>query len=216
MKIIKDLEQGSPEWFSIRSGKLTASEFGKILTPTGSLSKSAEAHMFDLIVECICPDEDPWPGNKHTDRGKRLEPEAREVFASLNPQFSVAEAGFIVGSNPAVGCSPDGLLFSSKNGEQPIAGLEIKCPSPKIHASTLISGEIPKKHNPQIHGGMVVTGLDEWHFMSYCPGLCPFITIVKRDDYTEKLEKEIGKFMENYKKKYSELIPILRRGIENV
>ena len=47
----------------------------------------------------------------------------------------------------------------------------------------------------QVHGGMAVTGLPFWYFMSYYPGLPPFIVKVERDDaFISKLKTELDVF----------------------
>jgi len=41
MKFYPEIIQGSPEWYKIRCGKLTASNFGKIITGEGRLASTA-------------------------------------------------------------------------------------------------------------------------------------------------------------------------------
>ena len=86
-------------------------------------------------------------------------------------------------------CSPDGL--GEDNG-----GLELKCPKMKTHISYLLSNTFPKKdYNGQVQGSMLVTDLPHWWFMSYYPGLRPFIVKVERDEeYIEKLRVALNKF----------------------
>jgi len=55
MKIYNDLIQGSEEWLRIRTGKPTASNFDKIITPTGQLSKQRADYARELVASCIIP-----------------------------------------------------------------------------------------------------------------------------------------------------------------
>ena len=43
-------QQGSVEWFEARLGIPTASEFSRIVTPTGKLSASRHAYMGELLA----------------------------------------------------------------------------------------------------------------------------------------------------------------------
>jgi len=50
--IIHDLEQRTEEWYSVRRGLPTASEFGRIVTPVnGDYSASARKYALELIGE---------------------------------------------------------------------------------------------------------------------------------------------------------------------
>ena len=129
MKIWPNLEQRSEAWFKARAGRPTASKFSKIITAaSGRLSQQAEDYMIELIADCICPGESDWGGNKFTDYGEELEPEARKCFEQVMG-LNVEQPGFITRDDEVVGCSPDGLVLDAQ-GEY-IAGLEIKCLLPK-------------------------------------------------------------------------------------
>jgi hypothetical protein len=123
----------------------------------------------------------------------------------------VIEVGFVTRSekDQVVGCSPDGFIVDPITME-PVAGLEIKCPAPKKHVETVAGGVLPKEHLAQVHGGMVVTGLDAWHFWSWVPGMQPFHAIVQRDDYTAKVEAAVNEFVISYAAARAALIPKLK------
>lgn len=198
MKILWDLVQGTDEWKAARKGRATASRFSDIITAAkGDLSKSATGYIRELIGECYCPDWEEWEGNKYTDRGKQMEPEAREAFISNFPALQVVEVGFCLADNELCGCSPDALILGPDR--KPIAGAEIKCPSPKTHIGYIFDGGLPNDYKQQVHGCMAVTGLNEWHFWSYFPGLKPHHVIVHRDDYTAKVEAALKQFVVDYK-----------------
>lgn len=192
-----DLEQGSLEWFQARRGIPTASEFSRIITASGKPSASAAAYRAELIDELVRPletrDEDEqaaqFSGNRHTERGHRLEPKARDWLRFVTGQ-DIRIAGFALNDAGTMGCSPDSLVWL----ETPEAGVEIKSPEGKKHALWMIGGGLPDEHKQQVHGSMVVTGLRSWWFVSYCPGYKPFRTLVEWDAYTDACAKVLADF----------------------
>jgi hypothetical protein len=206
MKIWPEMEQRSEAWFRARAGRPTASQFERLITPTGKDSEQWDDFALELCAQCIRPDEVEWEGNRHTDRGTELEPEARALFSDLIG-LEVSEVGFVTRDDEVVGCSPDGLV-SNADGDY-VAGLELKCPLSKHHARYLIDGELPAKYRPQVHGSMAVTGLRFWYFMSYCPGLAPFITRVEWDAYTDKVADVLDRFVVYYAERRKQVLPRL-------
>jgi hypothetical protein len=206
VKIWPNIDQQSEQWFRVRAGRPTASQFSRIITPTGKDSAGWHDFATELAAESIRPDELPaFAGNRHTDRGNELEPEAREFFAATMG-LEVREVGFVTRDDGIVGCSPDGIIY--RDGE-PVAGLEIKCPTGKNHALDLIAGELPAKHRPQVHGGMAVTGFSTWYFLSYCPGFAPLMLKVDRDGYTDALADALDRFLVFYAAHRKQWIPLL-------
>lgn len=198
MKIHKGFLQGSEEWFALRRGRVTASNFKKIITPAkGEYSKQAGSYMRDLLVECFTPDYAKFLGNAWTDRGTEMEPEARKAF-EVHTGLKTEQVAFVTAErwSHVVGCSPDSLILGP-DGEH-VAGLEIKCPSPFTHAEYIEDGVLPDDYKTQVHGSMAVTGLNEWHFWSYFPGLAPFHLVVQRDDFTDKLAAALDRFVIEY------------------
>ena len=76
------------------------------------------------------------------------------------------------------GCSPDALVGDA-------GGLELKCPSPGNHLIWWLhgraTGEIPKKHMPQVQFSLWVTGRKWWDWMSSTRILPPFLARVAPD-----------------------------------
>lgn len=119
--ILHDVEQGTPEWYQLRAGLATASEFKKLVTATGKASTSVGPYARLLAVETLLnrPAEQ-FGGNAATERGNELEPEAREYYEFTTEQ-EVKTVGFITNDEKTAGCSPDALV-----GDKGL--LEIKCP----------------------------------------------------------------------------------------
>jgi hypothetical protein len=226
MIIHEKVIQGSDAWFALRRGRPTASRFKDIITAQkGDLSKSSPAYIAELIGECFVPDWIDFAGNKFTDRGTELEPVARKAFEEHTGD-KTTEVGFVTRADEVVGCSPDGLvLHLGKNLERDAVydkhnritngselfcwGVEIKCPSPKVHVGWIMAGGLPDEHKQQVHGSMAVTGLNSWHFFSFFPGLQPFHVIVHRDAYTAKLSASLDQFLIDYAAARSAVIPKL-------
>lgn len=104
MKIHKDIIQGTPEWFAIRAGKMTASHAQEI----GNMGKGLTTYIYEILAEAYSSGEPEKFSNAHTDRGIELEPVARSMF-EMEHDCQIEEVGFIE-HNDFVGCSPDGLI----------------------------------------------------------------------------------------------------------
>lgn len=198
MKIHKGFLQGSEQWFELRRGRVTASNFDRIMTAIQcKYSAQAEGYQRDLLVESFCPDYAKFLGNKWTERGTEMEPDARRAFEA-HTGLATEQVAFVTAERwqHVVGCSPDSLIKGA-DGEY-VAGLELKCPSPFTHAKYIEEGTLPDEYKAQVHGGMAVTGLNEYHFFSYFPGLAPLHVIVKRDEYTQRLTDALDRFVIEY------------------
>lgn len=206
MKVIKDLIQGSPEWLLFRKARPSASRFSEIITPTGKPSKSAKGYARELIAEAFAPDYEQWAGNRYTQAGQVLEPEARELFTKTTGH-QIEQVGFCLSDDNVSGCSPDSLVVS---GGIYVAGLEVKCPAPHTHIDWVADGVLPSCHVAQVHGGLAITGLSHWHFWSYFPGLKPFHVVVTPNEFTEQLKAAIAEFLVYYQSEYNRLKPLLQ------
>lgn len=195
---IHECEQGSPEWFRLRLGIPTATDFADVITAArGDVSASAGGLIDRLIDELVRPElqENDFAGNKHTERGKELEPAARAWYA-YTKNVNVVQVGFVTRDDGRAGCSPDGLIDAPCFGF--VGGLEIKCPDGPTHVGYVRAGCLPPKYKQQVHGSMFVTGLRWWDFVSYCPGYVPFVVRVEWDAYTDKLAAGLEVFLEQF------------------
>lgn len=201
----EELPQKSEQWHAVRSTRLTASRMKEVLTPGGKLSGQADALAMEL---CMSSEgvQDPFKfaGNVHTDWGNAHEDEARELFSALHPMWRVELPGFCLHDSAHIGGSPDGLVYE---GSKLIAGLEIKCPSPQKHIAWSLAGGLPTEHAPQVHASMIVTGLMQWFFMSYFPGMQPLIVRVPADDFTVA----VGRAALDFARRVEEIRPAVRQ-----
>lgn len=208
MVVYPNMAQDSPEWREIRTGRATASNFDKIMSPKKmKYSEQAEGYMCQLIADCFETDVDDVPvfDTYWTRRGKQLEPLARLELAKITG-MEIHQVGFCLHDNGILGCSPDGLL---KSGDAYVAGGEFKCPMPATHVKYINDGVCPQEYLAQCHGSMIVTGLQEWHFLSHCPGMQPFYIKITPDEYTEALAGCLDKFVAEYRVMHEKLIPKL-------
>jgi hypothetical protein len=201
MKVLM-CEQGTQPWLDARAGIATASEFNNILTPKrGTFASAWRGYAAQLIAERVIGGPDPWRSEWETAdmrRGRAFESEARNFF-SFTHGIEVQQVGFCIHDNGLWGASPDFLVGDWSGGE-------LKCPAPKTQIDWVDAGKLPDDHKNQCHGGMIVTGRDHWHFLSYCEG-CPALVVeVKRDDWTKRLEEALVKFDEKLAKMYANVM----------
>lgn len=187
--IIHNVAQGTPEWLQLRLGIPTASEFFRILSPTGKASAQAEAYMHRLLAEWVLgvPLEDYQ--SQWMIRGKELEQQAVDAyeFATGNETEVV---GFVTNDAGTVGCSPDRLV-------KPNRGLELKCPAPHTHVGYLLAKGVDETYKPQVQGCTWLCETDGWDVSSYCPGFPASIIPVGRDEkYIAALSSAMDAFLE--------------------
>lgn len=191
--IYEELEQGSDAWLQARCGLLTASTIGRLITPTlkvadnetsRGLTETIVAERLTGYVEYVHPTFD-------MQRGSLDESFARDLYREQHsPVDEVGFATNIFGGHK-LGASPNGLV-----GER--GGLEIKSPKAKTHLRTILSGEVPAEHLPQIHTSMLVLERDWWDFESYCGGWPIFVKRVHADEkWRAALLEALDKFEEN-------------------
>lgn len=174
-------EQGSPEWFLARLGKVTASRFGDVMSKGrgGNASKTAESYMIELIGERLTG-ENKFFVSPAVSWGSDHEDSARDLYMWRSSNV-VKQVGFAtIGEMPMIGASSDGLV-----GEDGL--VEIKCPfNSANHLSTIMSKEVPKTYEYQVQGQMWVLNKDWCDFVSFDPRMPEshrmIIVRVERDD----------------------------------
>lgn len=186
MEVYTDIEQGSAEWFDVRKGIPTASEFHKVMAKigpkggtTGKEYVQRVQYMRTLAAEIITgePAESEWLGNRHTERGKEREDEARLMYAMLN-DIEPQRVAFVRNGN--CGASPDSFVGDA-------GGIEIKDALPHRHIERLQSGSLPTEHKWQVIGALLVCEREWWDFVSHCRGLPLFVYRVRREDVEAEL-----------------------------
>jgi putative phage-type endonuclease len=189
--IIYNIEQHSEAWHEARCGRVTGTRFKNLV------SKETTDSYKDLVTNIACEiitgaAEETYvsPAMQY---GIETEPEARREYETIADAI-VTQAGFVIPDEEHkyhnwIGISPDGLL--------PDDGiLEIKCPLARTHFEYIEKGTLPAEYRYQVQGQLFVTGFKYCHFMSYVPGMKPFIIEVLPDAelfelFNQRLDKLI-------------------------
>lgn len=176
LTIYPELEQSSPEWLEARRGIVTASTVGKLLTAGGKVANNETSRglIETLALERITGRVEQMHPSFDMARGSALEPFARDVYAERHAPVTEIGFGRLEMDGCSFGASPDGRVGDP-------GGLEIKCPKPSTHFRTILEDTVPRVYLPQIHGNMLVFDADWWDFLSYTPGMSPFVKRVHRD-----------------------------------
>ena len=190
--IISEVEQLSDLWFAEHAGVPGSASNDKIITSTGKRSTQRKDHMYKLTAEALLGEKEHGYTNPTMDEGTAREEEARDYFSFLR-DVEVHQVGMCYrDEQKKYLCSPDGLI---KEGDKWVAGLEMKNPLAKTHVKYLIDGKLPTKYYVQVQSSLFITGLPLWYFLSYYPGLDPFIIEVYPDlEFHKKLETELDSF----------------------
>lgn len=176
--ITHNMEQGSDEWFSVRCGIPTASNFKQLITSTGAPSKSMETYAMKLAGDMYAGKPlDSFEGNQWTERGTELEAYARDSY-QFQTDSEVIETGFITPDSGLYGCSPDGLVDS--------AGMvEFKCLKTENHIKTIMyfdkHKKIPTDYVQQVQGQMMIAEREWCDLVFYHPDL-PMLIIRSGQD----------------------------------
>ena len=186
MKILM-CEQRSPEWFEARRGIPTASEFSRIVTSKGDPSTQAEKYARELAGARLALFR---PVEKYVNdamrHGSATEAEARRWY-EFEHTVDVTEVGFVLHDSGRYGCSPDGFVGDD-------GGLELKCPQPDGHIEVLEADRVPPVHLVQVHGCLAVTGRAWWDYVSYCPGMRPFVRRIEPGPLTDRVRELVEEF----------------------
>jgi len=157
-----EIEQGTPEWFALRRGKITSSTCHPLLVngKNNGLGTGAWSLVYQLAGELVTR---PMPNDFDTyatERGKALEPIAIQEYSEQTWQ-NVREVGFVELSDCA-GTSPDGIIVGDNKG------VETKCLMHPEHMRVIDTG--PKKdHVIQCQWHMFITGFDSWDLVYFHP-----------------------------------------------
>lgn len=201
---MNEIIQGSPEWFAVRVGKVTASRVADVVAKTKTGWGASRAnYMAELIAERLTGEVAPSFTNAAMQWGTEMEPLARDAY-EFRTDATVETVGFV--AHPSIlmsGASPDGLVGSD--------GLvEIKCPNTATHIDTLMGDSIASKYETQMQWQMACTGRKWCDFVSFDPRMPEsmrlFIRRVNRDDKRiSELELLVCDFLEEIKAKVQQL-----------
>lgn len=173
---IVNVEQGSDEWFNLRSLRMTASHAQAI----SNQGKGLQSYILELCSSHFSSAENEKFSNKHTERGNEYEDEARTIY-EFETGVEVKQVGFVI-HNKYAGCSPDGLVGSK--------GLvEFKNPADKEHFRFMIDRKIKPTYLWQMQMQMLLCEREWCDFVSYNPNYGEAIIIQRVYPHKESQDK---------------------------
>lgn len=162
-----DVVQNTEEWFNLRLGKITSSNFAKIMSNEGkSFGNPAIEYAEKIALEYVTGkrDEVSSYSNKYMERGKEYESIALDLY-EMETLYSVRNGGFYIEDSKddvLLGDSPDGNIFD-------FGCVEVKCVIPKTQWKRIKKGGFDLSYKWQIQGHIMI-GKKQWcDFVSYCP-----------------------------------------------
>lgn len=207
---MNEIIQGSPEWFSQRLGKVTASRVADVVAKTkAGWGASRANYMGQLIAERLTGEVAESYTNAAMQWGTDHEPDARTAY-EFRSDATVTAVGFVI--HPTIadsGASPDGLVAAD--------GLvEIKCPNTSTQIETLLGRSVPAKYTTQMQWQMACTGRKWCDYVSFDPrmpeSMSLFVARVERDDrMIAELEAQVREFLAELDHKVIELMDLYAR-----
>lgn len=187
------IEQGSPEWFAQRCGKLTASKMADVLATTKSGPAASRAnYLAQLVCERLTGKNAATFVSADMQRGTDLEPFARAAYEAYSGELVMAAEFATHKDIPDVGASPDGEIGAK-------GLLEIKCLNAANHIEVLRDG-MPSKYKPQVQTQLWVTGREWCDFCVFHPDFPESMQLgvsrIKADpEYHKQLQTEAVRFL---------------------
>jgi hypothetical protein len=190
--ILHNIEQRSAEWYQIRIGKVTGSEFKKVMSK--NWMDYADKIAAEQLTGSSLDDEDGFV-SYDMQRGIDLEPLAASEYEQRN-NIQLDLYGFIQSSKfEYLGLSPDAV------GLEVSFGVEIKSPNVATHIRYIRHDKIPANYYDQILCYFVVCdSIRHVDFVSYCPDLQQYpywqkrITRDEMQIEIEQAEQSLTKF----------------------
>lgn len=223
IKLHKEVEQRSDEWFALRCGIITASEVKKVVSKktdrktkevswVNNNDEKSRAHVSELASQRMTNYVEPSYLGHDMIRGMEDELEARILYDQYYAE--VSDVGFVTNDkwDLKLGFSPDGFI-----GDDGL--IEIKSRKQKLQFDTIISNEVPDEFMLQIQTGLLVSERKWLDFISYCGGMPMFVKRVYPDkeiqeaiiESAKSFEKRIKENIKLYKQNKIKLIPTERK-----
>lgn len=171
-----DVQQGTDDWYRLRVGRPTASNFHKIITAKGEPSRQSVDYLYRLVAERLLNEtmDDEIGFVKWVAHGKEREPQAVALYEFVSEQ-KLQNGGFVTTDDGRLGASPDRTSRSLKEG------YEIKCPAPWTLLKYHLDG-LGDDYRAQVQGHLLVADqFQAVHFWAYHPQMPPFHKITLPD-----------------------------------
>lgn len=191
-RIIRDVQQRTPDWDLLRMGKVTSSNAHRIITPKERrYSASAKKYMAEIIAERITGEpHSSGPMTRDMMHGVEFEPMARSNFA-FDLDAEIEQVGGIVSDCGRWFASTDGIIDNAREV------CELKCPNLETHILYMLRPELLlEEYACQCHFYLLFPEVERVRLRSFAPELPPVDHVVIRDDFTEALQLACEKFDE--------------------
>ena len=200
--MIHHIEQNTDEWFNLRMGRITASNFGTIMANYGkAFGNPAIQYAMRTAIESKTKRMIETFQNEWMARGTELEQDAREAY-EMQTFRTVLPGGFC--ERDGFGASSDGLADEGM--------IEIKCPKYSTHFSTLLSESYDTTYQWQIRGQMWLYDRPWCDFVSYCPEMPESKQLlIYRVDRDQELEDRMVKRLIEFRELVKTYINALER-----
>lgn len=187
--IYHDVAPRSKEWFAVRLGIPTSSEFHKIITPkTLKVSSQAPAYMHRLLAEWVTGQQvENWQGD-WMERGVELEDEAVAAYELLTG-LETERGGFITTDDGMLGCSPDRLIGT-------VGDLELKSPLIQTQIGYALDG-LSDEYRCQVQGRLLIHEREWVDLFSYHPLFSiPPVRITRDEKFIAILRPVLDQFVQ--------------------
>ena len=209
MIIHRNIEQGSPEWFAVKLGKPSTSNFHRMMSNkvgTTYMGDTAKTYALELALERITGEITKIPMTEWMKRGIKLEPEARQHYMD-NTFRNVEEIGGI--ENFGCYCSTDGLVVDKLNDRL----VEIKCHKGTIHYKHLMKPTTFLNHHKwQLQGELWISERRVVDLYGYHPKFTENTMAIEME--VERNEEMIGA-LQIRKKKFLTLVDKIEKSIKD-
>jgi hypothetical protein len=197
-RIIRGIGQGSPEWMSLRIGKIGGSRISDLLTEGrgGAESLTKRKYKNELIRERLTGKKLETYKTPAMQRGIDLEPMARAWYEVKYNTF-VDQVAIVL--HPTIDggqCSPDGIVEATNSL------IEIKIPNPENHLDNILTGgKQLEQYYDQVQWQLACMPEKEFcDLLSYDPDmpdhLQGFVKRIYRDDeYIQTMQNAVIAFL---------------------
>ena len=181
-KFYWDIEQGTAEWYRLRSTIPTASNFDKIITPARlKLSESRHKYACTLIAARLLNwQADSLEKIEHIQHGREYEPMAVAQL-ELVQEIETRAVGFVTSGDGRFGASPDRVSQVSADLSAVGITVECKCPTVPKQFEYLLLGH-DNAYRCQVQGQMLIAESDKSIFYAYHPRTPAFLVETGRDE----------------------------------
>lgn len=199
-----EVEQNTPEWFSLRLGCVTASEMNSVFAKGRDGTSNSSAMYQNYLVRLATERVTGKPTNTYKSAAMQQGNDTEDLAAlmyELKTGNILRKCGFLKHNELAFGASPDRAVKDKK------ILVQIKCPEPTEHEHTMRTKKIPPKYVKQCDTELGLSEYDELHFVSFnddMPDNAKLVIIVitreERQEEYQKIEAKVKEFLEAVEK----------------